>query len=57
MGFILRSWVRTYINGVIDLSALIVIGFNFTNLSHLSSDKGNNTIFFTYPGLFGIEIS
>ena len=56
MGFILGSWVRTDINGMIDFSALIVIGNNATNLSHLSSKKGHDPIFSPYSGLFRIKI-
>ena len=56
MGFILRSWVRKYINGMIDFSALTVIGDNVTNLSHLSSKKGHDPIFSPYSGLFRIKI-
>ena len=56
MGFILGSWVRTDINGMIDFSALTVIGDNVTNLSHLLSKKGHNPIFSPYSGLFRIKI-
>ena len=47
MGFVPRNLGRTYINGVIDLSPLIVTGYYVTNLSYLLADKGNNSIFFT----------
>lgn len=57
MGFIPVNPIRLYINSVLDLFSLVVLGYNVTNLSYTLGNKGNNPIFFTNPRLFGIKIS